>query len=780
MLILGGASFHGDAFQSSLESFPVHPAVVVETGEEAIARAAEQGVDIVLIDMDHTGGENGFETALEIVSRFALPVIVACENGSGGTIPPELRAVSMGVLEKPFNGKELKISVETALHVAEAKRQLRQAETARRETEEKYRLLLENSRDVISILDRQLLYSYVSPSVKHSRGFDPEELIGRPLHQAITPGSYEKAKRLFSKDVLAPKGTVAQEDRPQVVELEMYRKDGSTVWSESRVALLRDETGQFTGYINVSTDIDETKKINEQLRESEEKYRTIIENIEDGYYEVDTLGNFTFFNENICTIAGRPSHEIWGVNYRDYTGTKDAKRLFRAFSRIFRTGKPVKAFDLQVYRADGENRYVEISASLIRDPSGTPAGFRGIMRDITDRKRVEEEKAKLEVQLMHANKMEAVGTLAGGVAHDFNNILQAINGYTQLLLINKSPDDRDYDKLVQLEKAGERASGLVQQLLTFSRKAGGERRPLSLNQEIVSVQKLLDQTIPKMIETRLNMADDLWRINADPLQMEQILLNLASNAADAMPGGGYLTIETKNIVLNETYCTEYVESVPGNYVLLTVSDTGSGMDPETRRYIFDPFYTTKPVGKGTGLGLASVYGIVKEHGGLINCYSEIGQGTIFKIYFPAVLTADDSPGKKDDPSTVFQGEGEGILVIDDEETVREMAKEMLEYYGYKVFCAENGECALNMYQDNLSEIDLVILDLNMPGMGGYKCMQALLEIDPEAKVLIASGYSTDYHAKQALSSGAVSFIGKPYHLQEMARKVRAAIDDDRY
>ena len=795
------------------------------------------------------------------------------------------------------------MTTEEQRHIAELEKRAETAEKARREIEARYRMLSDNTLDVIATLDRHLHYTYVSPSVKHVRGFDPDELIGRQLSSICTAASMERSQRLFSGEELKQKTDGGTSDATREIELEMYKKDGSTILTESRVSLLRDENGRHIGYMTVSRDVDEARKINAQLQESEEKfrslaeaclygiliyqddywvytnpageeitgysaeelykwkfweivdpeyqpllkergvkrqageklaptyndfkikrvgssegwvsltstsctykgrpagmitvqdittqkqrqqalleseekYRTIIENIEEGYYEVDIRGNFTFFNEAICAIAGRPCDEVWGVNYREYTPPGEARKLFTVFSEIYQTGKPARAFDLEVLRADGESRHVEISASLMRGHSGEPIGFRGIMRDITDRKKAEEERTRLEAQLMHAHKMEAVGTLAGGIAHDFNNILQAISGYTQLLLMNKNTDHPDYNKLIELEKAGERAAGLIQQLLTFSRKVGGERRLVSFNKEIVSVQRLLKQTIPKMIDINVDMDDDLWLVNGDPLHIEQILLNLATNAADAMPDGGKLTIETQNVVLDETYCKDRVEAVPGNYVLLKFSDSGCGMDPETLRHIFDPFYTTKAVGKGTGLGLASVYGIVKDHGGRIYCYSEIGQGTIFSIYFPAVLKEDVGIDKKQKAIPSPQGGKENILVIDDEPTVRDMAREMLEYYGYGVICAEDGESAIEVYRENASGIDLVILDLNMPGMGGYKCMQGLLDINPESKILIASGYSTDFHAKQALSAGAAAFIGKPYHLQEMARKVRSALDNE--
>ncbi len=581
-------------------------------------------------------------------------------------------------------------------NAAELNRRLKETEKALYALEEKYRLLSENTSDVISILDENRNYTYISPSVKHTRGFEPEEIIGKHLSEMITPASLEKTKRLYSGTELKPTAEDADSKSSRTLELEMYKKDGSTIWSESRVFLLRDENGRHSGYMNVSRDIDEKRKIYGQLRESEEKYRAIIENIEEGYYEVDLLGNFTFFNEPICRIAALPCQELKGVNFRAYTSAEGAKRLLKIFNRVFKTGQPASAFELQIYRLDGESRHVEISVSLTTDSAGNPEGFRGIMRDVTERKKSEEEKVRLEAQLMHAHKMEAVGTLAGGVAHDFNNILQAINGYAQLLLMSRAPVDPDYDKLLKLQAAGERAALLVQQLLTFSRRAAGERRLVSFNREIVSVKTLLDQTLPKMIEISLDMDEDLWFVNADPMYLEQVLLNLASNAADAMPDGGRLTVETRNIVLDERYCSGQFECVPGNYVMLSVSDTGCGMDPGTVSNIFDPFYTTKAVGKGTGLGLASVYGIVKDHGGLIHCYSEVGQGSVFKIYLPAALRADDSGEKNVKQPPAPAGGGENILVIDDEPTVREMAKEMLEYYGYQVICAENGESAIEI------------------------------------------------------------------------------------
>ena len=504
------------------------------------------------------------------------------------------------------------------------------------------------------------------------------------------------------------------------------------------------------------------------LRESEEKYRTILENIEDGYYEVDIGGNLTFFNESACRLLGYSHDELRGMNNRRYTDKENAGKIYRTFNEVYSTGVPAKGLDWEIVRKDGTKRSIESSVSLMKDASGRPIGFRGVVRDITERK-------ALETQLRQAQKMEALGTLAGGIAHDFNNLLQAISGYTQLLLWEKSGTDHGAHELKEIEKAAGRAASLIRQLLAFSRKVEGERRPVNLNQEIMDIEKVLKRTIPKMIDIEIRLSKDLRTVRADPIQMEQILLNLGSNAADAMPEGGKWVIETRNASLDEEYCRNHLGAVPGDYVLLTVTDTGHGMDRETVQHIFEPFFTTKEIGRGTGLGLASVYGIVKSHGGYIMCYSEVGRGTIFKIYLPAV-EQEGGEYKKSAEKTMPKGGSETILVVDDELSIREFAKRILQRFDYQVLLARSGEEALDIYNGRKDGIDLVILDLGMPGMGGYACLRELLKIDPSARVMIASGYAIDDRMKEILQSGAAEYIGKPYQFRELLAKVRDVLD----
>jgi CheY-like chemotaxis protein len=347
-------------------------------------------------------------------------------------------------------------------------------------------------------------------------------------------------------------------------------------------------------------------------------------------------------------------------------------------------------------------------------------------------------------------------------------------GYAEVLLLKKEEDDPSYRQLTAIQQAAQRGADLTRQLLTFSRKVQSQQRAINLNHEILQVEKLLQRTIPKMIQVELNLSDDLWTISADPVQVGQIIMNLAVNARDAMPAGGRLVIRTQNVTLNHESCSSHIGWTPGNHVLLSVSDTGQGMEREVLQHLFEPFFTTKGVGKGTGLGLAVVYGIVKGHGGHIDCDSELGKGTLLKIYLPAVeqVTEALAPERKKQ----LKGGTETILLVDDEESIRDLAKAILSAFGYNVLTASDGERALEIYRAEKDEIDLVILDLIMPGMGGLRCFENLLNTDPTLKVVIATGYSPEDSAKTIVEEQAKGFIRKPYNMDQLLLSVRTALD----
>ena len=399
-----------------------------------------------------------------------------------------------------------------------------------------------------------------------------------------------------------------------------------------------------------------------------------------------------------------------------------------------------------------------------------------LLSEITERKRAEDEKEKLQAQLIQSQKMEAIGTLAGGIAHDFNNSIQAISSYVQLMKLKETRDPQDSDYLNNILNSLRNANNLTKQLLTVSRKIKTKLRPTNLNDEILQVQMLLERTIAKMIEIDFDLAKDLKIIHADSGQIEQILLNLALNASHAMPGEGKISIETRNIVLDKDVRTTNRGADRGEYVLLKITDTGHGIEKEVQHRMFEPFFTTKEPGKGTGLGLSMVYSIVKNHHGHIECDSAPGAGTRFNIYFPVSTSAnvlkDEIPTKKEKLATG----NETILVIEDDESVLDALKRMLEHFGYSIITASNGERAIDIYLAEQERIDLVILALNMPGMGGRRCLERMLEIKPDLKTIITSGYSSAASVEDINKSGTFVFIEKPYQIEDLLRAIREVVD----
>jgi signal transduction histidine kinase/CheY-like chemotaxis protein len=452
----------------------------------------------------------------------------------------------------------------------------------------------------------------------------------------------------------------------------------------------------------------------------------------------------------------------------------ESQEEFRGFRERIRSGQTLDGVEVRRQKRDGTPIDYSIYASPLHDAEGRISGNIAVLVDITERKRAEAEREKLQAQLFQAQKMESIGTLAGGIAHDFNNLLTVILGYSDLLLIRKDERDPAYADVAKINLAARNGADLVKRILTFSRKSEISPRPVNLNHEIEQAKKLLTRTIPKMIEIKLKLSDKLATVNADPTQMEQVLMNLAVNARDAMPDGGELTIETENATLDKEYCGMHLGVKPGDYVLMSVSDTGHGIGKETLNHIFEPFFTTKGIGQGTGLGLAVVFGIVEQHGGHITCYSELGQGTTFRIYLPVIQNETKAETPTDMP--VLPRGTETILLVDDEEMITDVGKRILERSGYSVLTAADGKKALKLYRKEREKISLVILDLLMPEMGGNECLQALRKIDPQVKVLVASGFAAEGRTKDAIETGAKGSVRKPYDMRQFLQAVREVLD----
>jgi PAS domain S-box-containing protein len=473
-------------------------------------------------------------------------------------------------------------------------------------------------------------------------------------------------------------------------------------------------------------------------------------------------------------MLGYTQEELQRLSFLDVTHPEDVEASRKRLLTFLAGKQDSYRVEKRFVRKDGEVIWADVAVSAIRDAKGEHAATLAVVVDITDRKRSEQERESLREQLLHAQKMEAIGTLTGGIAHEFNNLLTIVSGYTELLLAEKGTDGPMSSDLRKIASACSRGAELIQKLRIFSRKAEYEFRPMNLNNEVKDAVKLLSKTIPKMIEIECNLADDLSVVRADSAQISQLIVSLALNGQDAMPEGGKLLIETGNATLGNEYCVSHFGANPGGYVLLTVADTGHGIDETTRQRIFEPFFTTRGLAQRSGLGLAVVHGIVEKHGGHIDCESAPGAGTTFKICLPAMRLEVE----QQDPvaETLIRAGTETVLLIDDEEMITDLGKRILTRAGYTVLIASNGKDAAELYKDNEDKISLVILDLVMPGLGGKQCLQELLRIDPMAKVLIASGYSDKAKKEELIAAGAKGFVAKPFTLTQLLGDVREVLD----
>ena len=599
-----------------------------------------------------------------------------------------------------------------------------QAAEALRASESKYRFMTDNVADIIWTVDMNLNFTYISPSVQRFRGLTVEEAMSQKIHEVLTPASLQYALKIMEEENKALMGNPDHIKDKLTIELEEYCKDGSTIWTENELKYLPGEDGKPIGIIGVTHDISERKRVEEVLRQSNEQYRLLANHTTDIVWLINRNLETIYISPNVEKIRGFTPQEVMEIPPEKHLTPESFKLAYEIFTEELPKVEaaldynPVHSLELELYRKDGTTFWAETKFSVIRDGSGKPVSILGEGREITERKLAEEEKRRLEERLQHADKMEAIGTLAGGIAHDFNNLLMGIQGYVSLLLMSLDPSNPNYEKLKRIEEQVQSGVDLTSQLLGFAHGGRYEVKPIDMNEFIEKTSSLFGRT-KKEISIHRKHGKDLWSVDVDGGQMEQVFLNLYVNAWQAMPGGGEIYLETQNVLLNDEQALSYSVK-PGKYVKITVTDTGTGMDEKTRERIFDPFFTTKEMGRGTGLEMATVYGIIKGHQGMIHVYSEPGQGTTFTIYLPAsdkeVIKETTATGK------IVRGT-ETILVVDDEEMVLEVNRELLEFMGYRVYAAGSGQKAISVYMEKRNEIDLVILDMIMPG---YRAQRPLI------------------------------------------------------
>lgn len=623
----------------------------------------------------------------------------------------------------------------------------KRAEETLREKEQRYRLLAENTVDVIWQMDPDFRFTYVNQAIHKATGYTRDEWIGSSLSDYCD-------EETFNKMVQAGSGLVSQgiEGPGAVFEALMLKKDGQPFWAEIHARALFDDDLLPIGFQGVSRDITERLRAEEALRESEKRYRAVVDNLQIG---------ISVINRQMEVVAINP---FFGSSYPDvrpdtgqicYSVYNDPPRSSPCpYCPCLHTFQDGKVHESETETPSGnQTRNFRIISCPVKDEYGEVQLVIELVEDVTERR-------SLRSQLNQAQKMEAVGTLAGGVAHDFNNILQVIMGYSELIQDDERLPEVFKSDFIKINDAAKRGAELVRRLLVFSRKTDFKPQPLDLNRRISDLRKMLERTITKMIKIKLVLSDSLLRLNADPIQIDQVLMNLAVNARDAMPDGGELTFKTANIFIDADMARLQSDAHIGPYVLLTVTDNGSGMSKETMSHMFEPFFTTKSSGTGTGLGLSVVHGIVKQHEGFIICKSEQGRGTRFNIYFPAI----DSDVEIEEPRTQVPAIGclETILLVDDDDVVRGLCQQILEKANYKVIVATNGQEALALYNQRKDEISLVLLDVIMPVMGGRRCLEELLALNPSLKVIIISGYQAETSANDLVSAGAKAAIYKPF------------------
>jgi PAS domain S-box-containing protein len=635
------------------------------------------------------------------------------------------------------------------------------AEERLRESETRYRTLIENSHDLIQSVAPDGRLIFVNRAWLQALDYTDADLPGLRVWDIIAADEQTHCRAVFAR-VLAG-------NEIDHVQTTFVGKNGRRVDVEGSVTARRagDQVVATQSYFR---DITERKRVRERLRYQAD----LLQNVSDAIIASDLEFKITTWNRAAENIYGWMAIEVIGKPTDQILQTDHMHAQPEEVRQQLRERGLWKGEVIQKHR-DGSKVYILASVSLIKDSDGQTVGFVAVNRDITAHKQAEEAQANLENQLRQSQKMESIGRLAGGVAHDFNNLITVIQMYSDVVKAQMSAEDPLLKKIQQIRLASERAATLTRQLLAFSRKQILAPVVLDLNELVENLHLMLERLIGEDIKLTTTLQPGLWSITADPGQIEQVIMNLVVNARDAMPTGGMLTIETRNARLDESYAGAHVEAPIGPCVMLAVTDTGHGMDERTRTQIFEPFFTTKPAGVGTGLGLSTVHGIVKQSGGSILVYSEPGNGTTFKIYLPAGETVSENPLASQTQSVAQRGD-ETILLVEDEEAVRELVRIALQDKGYTVIEAHDADEAISLCKDYPGQIDLLLTDVVMPLRSGRELAEQLKALRPQTKVLFMSGYTDDAVVRHGVLAAEVAFLPKPFSANALVSKVRDVLD----
>jgi two-component system cell cycle sensor histidine kinase/response regulator CckA len=689
------------------------------------------------------------------------PVIKTLQDGE----------VHESITETPSGGKTRNFKVNTfplkdkdgkvtaVIKMVEDVTERKRAEEELRHNHEMFRALIQASPLAIFLLNEDGTVKIWNPAAERIFGWSEREVQGQRL--PIVPDDKREEFALICNQILQGQPVTGK-------ELQRQSKNGATIDISLHAAPVFDAQGKASAILAMVADITERKRLDRELLQSERKFRTAFEDAAVGMCLTGIDLRFLVVNRSLCRMLGYTAEELSTMDWVEATHPDDREKCRTWANGIFAGEGHGSQMEKRYINRDGRIVWAMVSKALLRDDNGAPLYFINQVQDITELK-------NLENQLRHAQKMEALGTLSGGIAHDFNNILTAIIGYGSLLDMKLDGNDPSRPFVEHILAAADRAAGLTQSLLTFGRKQAIEPRVVDLNSIVQGVEKLLLRLLREDIDLRTTIADSPCMVMVDAGQIEQVLMNLATNARDAMQNGGKLAVATSMIKLDRDFVATHGYGAPGSYALLTVTDTGAGMDAETRSRIFEPFFTTKEVGKGTGLGLSMAYGIVKQHNGYVTCYSEPGEGTSFRVYLPVVNALAEQV--IDGPAELPPGGTETILLAEDDEQVRVLTSKLLERFGYTVIEARDGKDALTQFFAHQDAIQLALLDVIMPGRNGREAYEEMRNKKPGLKALFTSGYSADIFQRWELDESGFAFISKPALPAELLKKIRHVLDE---